>query len=316
VKRQRPRPESEWLRVPAPELRIVDEELWDAAHARLAATRQTYLRTQGGRLWGRPPSGLASKYLLTGLARGGICGGGLEVRSRKHGRRREFFYSCSSFYRRGPEVCPNRFEIPMRTADAVVTEALLEELLTPERVAALTERLLARAKAHQTVPAEARAAAERQLADVEAALARLTTAVADGGDVPVLVEAIKAHDGQRVALERRLEALRQPPVTFDAALERRLQAAVGEWRDVLGRHVAQARQIVVKLLEGRLTFEPETLAGRRGFRFHAVGTVAKLVSGVVPGDLSCLQAVASLSIPSWNRLHGWLQDMDLLWKAA
>ena len=127
VKRQQQRPESEWLRVPAPELRIVDEELWDAAHARLAATRQTYLRTQGGRLWGRPLSGLASKYLLTGLARCGICGGGLEVRSRQHGRRRAFFYSCSSFYRRGPEICPNRFEIPMRTADAVVTEALLEE---------------------------------------------------------------------------------------------------------------------------------------------------------------------------------------------
>ena len=51
VKRQRPRAESEWLRVPVPELRIVDESLWDAAHARLAATRQTYLRTQGGRLW-------------------------------------------------------------------------------------------------------------------------------------------------------------------------------------------------------------------------------------------------------------------------
>ena len=129
VKCQQQRPESEWVRVPAPELRIVDEELWDAAHARLAATRQTYLRTQGGRLWGRPPSGLASKYLLTGLARCGICGGGLEVRSRQHGRRREFFYSCSSFYRRGPQTCPNRYEIPMRTADAVVTEALLEEVV-------------------------------------------------------------------------------------------------------------------------------------------------------------------------------------------
>ena len=61
------------------------------------------------------------------------------MRSRQHGRRREFFYSCSLFYRRGPEICPNRYEIPMRTADAVVTEALLEELLTPERMAALTD---------------------------------------------------------------------------------------------------------------------------------------------------------------------------------
>ncbi len=183
-------------------------------------------------------------------------------------------------------------------------------------MAALTDRWFARAKENQAIPAEVLAAAERHLAEAEAGLARLTTAVAAGGDVPALVEAIKAHERQRVALEGRLKALRRPPVTFDAALERRLLAAVGEWRDVLGRHVAQARQIVVKLLEGRLTFEPETRHGRSGFRFHAVGTVAKLIAGVVPGELSTLHTVASLSIPSWNRLRGWLQDMDLLWKAA
>jgi hypothetical protein len=43
-KRAADRPETEWVRVPAPELRIVDGDRWHAAHARLAATRETYLR--------------------------------------------------------------------------------------------------------------------------------------------------------------------------------------------------------------------------------------------------------------------------------
>ena len=38
------RPGSEWLRQPAPHLRIVSDEQWDTAHARLASARQTYLR--------------------------------------------------------------------------------------------------------------------------------------------------------------------------------------------------------------------------------------------------------------------------------
>jgi site-specific DNA recombinase len=46
------RPESEWLRVPQPAWRVVGDELWTAAHQRLAATAQTYLRINGGRLWG------------------------------------------------------------------------------------------------------------------------------------------------------------------------------------------------------------------------------------------------------------------------
>jgi len=58
---------SEWLEIPAPELRIVSEELWEAAHRRLKASAATYLRGTRGQLWGRPPTGLESRYLLTGL---------------------------------------------------------------------------------------------------------------------------------------------------------------------------------------------------------------------------------------------------------
>ena len=243
--------------------------------------------------WGRPPSGLAGKYLLTGLARCGVCGGGLEVRSRSHGRRRPFFYSCSSFYRRGPEVCPNRYEIPMRPADVAVTEALLEELLTPDRLAVVLQQLLARARDEQDMPDTSRVDVKRQLAEVEKALDRLTAAVAAGGDVPALVEAIETQDARRQTLEQRLEALQRAPVTFDHRLERRLRKAVEEWRAVLGRQVGQARQIVAKLLADRLTFTPENQNGRLGFRFQATGTVAKLVAGVIPDEVSTLQTVAS-----------------------
>lgn len=97
-----------------PKLRIVSDDLWNAAHARLEVTRETYLRSQNGQLWGRPLSGVASKYLLTGIGRCAHCGAGLEVRSRSHGRRRIYFYSCSSYYRGGKAVCPNRYEIPMK----------------------------------------------------------------------------------------------------------------------------------------------------------------------------------------------------------
>ena len=38
------------------------------AQARLAQTRESYLRVNGGRLWGRPINGIESRYLLTGLS--------------------------------------------------------------------------------------------------------------------------------------------------------------------------------------------------------------------------------------------------------
>lgn len=282
------RPESEWLTIAAPELRIVTDAAWEAAHARLAKTRATYVRGTNGQLWGRPPAGVASKYLLVGIGRCSHCGAGLEVRSRSHGKRRAYFYSCSSFYRRGKAICPNRYEIPMERADAAVIEALLADVLTPEVLEAVTRRAVELARVEQDSAPDLRDATERQLADCRTALGRLTAAVAAGGDVPALVEAIKAQDGQRQALERRLRALDSPVAKFDPALERRLREAVGEWRAVLGQQVAQARQVVQKLLAEKVTFTPIDRSGRRGFRFQTVGTVEKLIFGSVPG---CLQSV-------------------------
>lgn len=304
-KRQK-RAEAEWVRVPAPELRIVSDEQWEAAHARLSATRANYLRSTDGRLWGRPPAGTAAKYLLTGLARCAFCGGGLEMRSRATtGKRRLYFYSCSSFYRRGKAICPNRIEIPMALADEAVIEALVGVVLTPDKLAAVAQRAVEMARAERAASPDAEARVKEQLAEVELALQRLTAAIASGGDVPALVEAIRAQESRRKALERRLEELRRPVATFDPALEAKLRAAAGEWREVLGRQVPVARQIVQKLLAEKITFKPEERDGQLGFRFEATGTLERLIAGMVPGGLASgvFPAVIPPTGPDWRKIH-------------
>jgi site-specific DNA recombinase len=52
---QRQRPESEWLRIDAPELRIVPEDLWQLVHERVQQRQKSYLRS--GRTTGRPAFG-------------------------------------------------------------------------------------------------------------------------------------------------------------------------------------------------------------------------------------------------------------------
>jgi hypothetical protein len=46
------RPESEWLTLDAVDLRIVDEALWQSAHAVLAGKARAYIRLAGGKLIG------------------------------------------------------------------------------------------------------------------------------------------------------------------------------------------------------------------------------------------------------------------------
>jgi Recombinase/Recombinase zinc beta ribbon domain len=95
-RKSRPRDESEWVRLRAPELRIIGDALWARAHERLAMARASYSQVAGGALAGRPANGVASKYLLTGFAVCAGCGGAMTPRSRSHGTSRLSFYACQT----------------------------------------------------------------------------------------------------------------------------------------------------------------------------------------------------------------------------
>ena len=94
IQQQRKRPEKDWIKIPMPQLQILTEGEWKAAHDRLTATRAVYLRGTKGELWGRPASTLDSKYLLTGLVKCGLCGGSVYVKSSSRKGARALFYGC------------------------------------------------------------------------------------------------------------------------------------------------------------------------------------------------------------------------------
>ena len=123
----------DWVRVPAPELRIVPDALADAVAARAAGTRAAYLRSTKGAACGRPVNAEESRYLLTGLTRCGQCGASMIVRSRSHGQQRAFWYACCGFHLRGRTVCPNSLDVRMELADEAILADLEQFVLHPAR---------------------------------------------------------------------------------------------------------------------------------------------------------------------------------------
>jgi hypothetical protein len=188
-------PEEKWIEVAVPDLRIVDDALWDAAYERLRTSRANYLRHTDGQLWGKPANGVESHYLLTGMAICGTCGGNLLIRSRSHGRRRAY-YGCPRNLVNG---CTNDVEIPMEMADAAVLDIVEGQLLTRDVIELALDKLLQ--KAHE--PAEDVDATHAHLKDalghVEQELANFTTAIAEGGALRSLLDAVKERERRRVS---------------------------------------------------------------------------------------------------------------------
>src|SRR5262249_2122870 len=112
-------PQDDWVRVPAPHPRIFPVGLAAAIDAPRGDQQKLYLRGTRGQLQSKPVSSMASKYLLTGLATCGVCGGSFGPRLAA-GRSRHQVYRCLVNHTRGPAVCPNSWQVPVATTDTAV----------------------------------------------------------------------------------------------------------------------------------------------------------------------------------------------------
>ena len=276
--KQSMRPADEWIAIPAPALQIVSDAAWDAAHRRIATSRVQYDRdTQGRR---RRRRDVDSKYLLPSFGRCGMCGGGLHVRSRAHGKRRAFHYACTSHYNRGPSVCPHVELWPMGEIDRAVLGAIAGDVLAPD----LVEEIVAEARAQFGASSgpDVRYRLRYDLAAVEQEQARLADAISAGADAPVLVERLKVTEQRRRELAASLEAeqTRRRPAWRE--IERRARRSLADWRALLTGDVVRARAAFRQLLTEPITFTPYHENGRRGLRFEGrVGLEAVLGGEVV-----------------------------------
>lgn len=297
------RPAEEWVRLPAPTLRIVPEVLWQAAHARIDLARRHYQAVTKGSRSGRPRD-VESKYLLPGLARCGCCHGGLHVRTSHHGssptRRRAFFYACTSHFNRGATVCENALRVRMETVDAAVLDAV-GEILSPEMVEDIVRRV--RALLASPEAPDPRVALETQIADSDRQLGNLAEAIALGGSIPVLVQRLQTTRQARQALEERLTAIAQaaPVLRLEwAVVERRARALLQDWRGLLTRQVTHGRALLREILTAPIQFTPFHEEGRRGYRFTGTVSLGPAFVGVVEVMRLASPHVADGALPVTN----------------
>lgn len=283
--RQRPKAESEWLRVPAPHLQIVPDTLWDAVHERLAGERRRYLRLNNGKLLGRAPGTATAKYLLSGMLTCGLCGSSLEGRTRSHGRLRVPFYGCAANRRKGGTVCTNNLEIPMADADAQVLATVEKVMLDPSVLEEIVMRAMAQLTMSAATDSSNREALARDLAALDAELATLADALAAGGaTLATVLSAIKSREERRADLQRTLAGVsRQEGLTADMRqLRAKLEERVKDWRGLPRKHAEQGQQLLRRLIVGRLALIPERDEEGRYYRFTGQGTYSRLLAGLVP----------------------------------
>jgi hypothetical protein len=117
---------------------------------------------------------------------------------------------------------------------------------------------------------------------LESEIARLTEALVSGGDLASLVAALREREARCHEVRARLAAVEAPAPRVGTMrdLERRPRARLQNWKGVLRRQTVEARPLLGRLLEGRLTFTPHQ--GQRLYTFSGLASLGGLITGAVP----------------------------------
>lgn len=190
--------EADLIVVEAPHLRIVSDELWNAAHAvRLQRRAQ---RFPGG--YKSKPTLARKQHLLSGLLRCASCNGQMTITASTAGGR----VGCSNATYR--QTCDHVKTYKITTITDEVVAKMEKELTDPEFIKRrMKARVAERALAQREGNAE-RQDAQKKLDRLNVQIARLVAAIADS-DQPVkeIMVSIQTKETERAALQERVRLL-------------------------------------------------------------------------------------------------------------
>ncbi len=236
-----------------PELQIVSTELWNAAHARLSASRAAYLKAAEER---KPvDTTRVSVHLLSGLLYCDVCKGRLIAVEGGKG------YACQRAYKQGRKGCTASRRHSMAALDAEIRK-VLDRSLAPDNAALIVERWIEKNAAAPDAGVEEQAAVKAEIARLEVAKRRLLDALEAGADVKDIRGRLDERNRELATAQARAEHLQGLALSSskwqDESWLRKLQVAIEERRvglrgDLLPVEIQ--RQLLRRLVE-RVTVIP------------------------------------------------------------
>ncbi|MES9993990.1 MAG: recombinase family protein [Candidatus Thiodiazotropha sp.] len=237
--------ESQWIRQSMPDLRIVSQELWDAAKARqkvLDAGLQNLHKNN------RP------RYLLSGLLKCGCCGGGFAKINAER-------YGCSQARNKGESVCANKRTIKKETIESLVLNALQTRLMRDDLLKVFCEEYTRHFNALQNQQDQALKAYQSEQAKLAKERENMIQAIKDGVPADMIKDELKALSDRLEELETLLKTKPKARPLLHPSMAERYRREISDLRNALNQEETRGeahealRGLIEKIV---LTPAPET----------------------------------------------------------
>ena len=258
-------PSDQWVRDDQPELQIVDHDLWDRVQHRLGVQRATSGVDRPGRprYWEQR----RVQHLLSGKVICGACGGPMTNIGSE-------YLACSAARRQG--MCDNGRGIKRPELDKLILDALREQLMQPEHVAAFIAEFTAEWNRLQATASAQDANRRHEFDVVSRKLDSLVEAIAGGLRASSLQQKLTELEAQKAALEAELGQPVQATPRLHPNLAGVYRDRVARLQDALdGTDAVTALEALRGLIEQVILYPAAD--GRRGFQIELIGQIAAML---------------------------------------
>lgn len=278
VRLSRPNPPGEWIINDVPELRIIDQALWDAVKDR--QTRLTHTST----LWEkRRPTNL-----LSFLLRCGECGGGYAKASASQ-------YGCS--FARNKGTCGNRLTISQDKLEGAVLAALHSHLMDPALCEEFTREYVAHSNRLRMEHNASLSAWRAEREKLQTRRNRIVDAIGNGFANEDLKNEYNTLIARRDELDRLLETTPEAPVLLHPNMSEKYRREVQALTQLLadGDRKMEAAEILRSLIE-KIVLTPTP--DRRELVVDLFGDLAGIINLAASSGKACAHGSGVATMPS------------------
>ena len=194
-------PPEDWIVTEVPELRILDDELWQAAKARQGEIAEIYATTIAATQQAhanRLNNTHRPRHLLSGLLECGVCGGPYAMRGQDR-------YGCSRHVMTGS--CSNGRSIGRAVIEERVLAGLKDKLMAPEAAAEAMKAYVEETNRLNRERRASGAADRKELADIEKKIRAMVAVIEDGGYARGMMDRMRELEARQDELAERLAAV-------------------------------------------------------------------------------------------------------------